>query len=165
MPPVTVTDTATISDPAITGASGLAFYPIEGEATTVTVATFTDPGGAESSSDYSATITWGDGHSSAGSIVPSGGLLLVQGSHAYAEESAADHPGSNPYAVSVSIHHESTAPVTVTTTSGCSVSAAGQAQGSDGVGWTILALAGSIALARVLVSSPRARRRRRRGAR
>jgi hypothetical protein len=49
------------------------------------IATFSDadPGGA--SGDYAATINWGDGTSSAGSISgPSGGSFTVNGSHTYA---------------------------------------------------------------------------------
>src|SRR5262249_2798264 len=51
------------------------------------VATVTDPGNrtgtAEDSGDYSATINWGDGSSSAGTITQSGGVFIVTGSHTY----------------------------------------------------------------------------------
>ena len=50
-----------------------------------TVATFTDADPAGTPSDYTATINWGDGSTSAGTIidVPSGGFA-VNGSHTYA---------------------------------------------------------------------------------
>ena len=62
---------------------------VEGTSTgTVTVANFTDvtlPN--PTTSDFSATIDWGDGTSDAGVIVgPDGGPFSVQGSHTYAEE-------------------------------------------------------------------------------
>ena len=50
-----------------------------------TVATFTDPGGAEPLGDYSALIDWGDGTApSAGTITFAGGIYTVQGSHTFA---------------------------------------------------------------------------------
>src|SRR5207237_1238033 len=82
-----------------------------------TVATFTDPGGVESTSDYSASINWGDGSAaSSGVISVSGGVYTVQGSHTYAEESAADHTGSNPYQITVTISHEGAPTATASST-------------------------------------------------
>src|SRR5207248_1054028 len=82
-----------------------------------TVATFTDPGGVESTSDYSASINWGDGSAaSTGVITVSGGVFTVKGSHTYAEESAADHPGSNPYQITVTISHEGAPTATASST-------------------------------------------------
>src|SRR5207249_3701252 len=81
------------------------------------VATFSDPGGAEEVGDYSTDINWGDGTTaSTGTISLSGGVFTVSGAHTYAEESADDHSGSNPYTIMVTIHHESSAPQTVTST-------------------------------------------------
>jgi hypothetical protein len=126
------TDSITVNDPALTAnpaspdgnGGGYALTPVEGQSTgTVTVATFTDPGGAESTIDYSATIDWGDGNTSIGAIVDmGGGLFAVQGSNTYAEESAADHPGSFPsYAITTTITHESSGPA-ITATSSATVS-------------------------------------------
>ena len=45
-----------------------------------TVATFTDPGGDESLANYSASINWGDGNTSAGAITgPVNGVYTVDG--------------------------------------------------------------------------------------
>src|SRR5207253_2953365 len=75
-----------------------------------TVATFTDPGGAEGVGDYSASINWGDGSAAtSGVITVSAGVFTVKGSHTYAEESAADHAGSNPYTITVTLSHEAAA--------------------------------------------------------
>jgi hypothetical protein len=86
-PTVTVTGNATVSDPAVRAAGGLTVAAVEGVASgTQPVATFTDPGGAEALGDYSATIDWGDGTTSAGPISRSGTTFTVSGGHTYAEE-------------------------------------------------------------------------------
>jgi autotransporter-associated beta strand protein len=52
-----------------------------------TVATFTDPGGAQDVGEYQAAIDWGDSNTSPGTILTDGnGQFYVVGSHAYAEE-------------------------------------------------------------------------------
>jgi hypothetical protein len=80
----------------------------------VVLATFTDPGGAESRLDYSADINWGDGPSSTQGIIsgPVAGLFTVSGDHTYLEESAT----SNPYAIQVTIHHDTAADTVVNDT-------------------------------------------------
>jgi len=60
---------------------------VEGSNSNVVVASFTDGDAAGRVSDYQATIQWGDGSSSAGSIVAnSAGGFNVLDSHTYAEE-------------------------------------------------------------------------------
>ncbi|OYV96589.1 MAG: hypothetical protein B7Z73_00450, partial [Planctomycetia bacterium 21-64-5] len=82
----TATGTATVSDPAV-NATPLPTAAVAGFAASVNVATFTDPAGAEATSDYSATIVWGDGHTSAGTISgPDGnGVFTVSGTNTYAD--------------------------------------------------------------------------------
>lgn len=94
--------------------TGLSF--VEGHAFGFqTVATFTDPGGAELPLDYSANINWGDGSITPGVITGDGtGNFQVRGGHTYAEESSPDHPGSTPYMINVIIGHEDTQPQLVT---------------------------------------------------
>jgi len=82
-PSATTDDTATVSDPAVVLA-GLNSLPLptisEGQSTgTVQLGTFTDPGGPENTSDYNATIDWGDGTTSAGTITPNyaGGTAIT----------------------------------------------------------------------------------------
>ena len=100
-----------VSDPAVI-ATGKSISPVEGTDATWVVATFTDPGGNEPTNDYSADINWGDGTAaSAGSIFFNGTSYEVRGTHTYVEESAADHPGSQPYVITVTIHHDA-APTT-----------------------------------------------------
>lgn len=55
------------------------------------VATFTDGGGAEPAANYSATIDWGDGTSSAGPVVASASGFNVVGSHTYYRRRHAHH--------------------------------------------------------------------------
>lgn len=117
-------DTITISDPAVVAAGGFAFTPVEGASTgPVIVATFTDPGGPEVVGDYVATVNWGDGTpaDTGGVITVSGGVFTVTDSHTYAEESASEHPNSQPYQITVTVAHES-APVSNTVNDTATVS-------------------------------------------
>ena len=77
---------------------------------TVTVATFTDPEGADPQSDYSASINWGDGQpSSVGAISYSSstGIFTVTGSHTFAQ--------SGGFPINVTVSHTSAATNTATT--------------------------------------------------
>jgi hypothetical protein len=77
LPAVLATTTASVADAPLTAlaGAGTTLSALEGSAlTTATVATFTDPGltffgGSPPLGDYSASIDWGDGWSSAGTIV------------------------------------------------------------------------------------------------
>jgi photosystem II stability/assembly factor-like uncharacterized protein/PKD repeat protein len=85
---------ALVSDAPLTS-SGVTFQGVEGQPlATTTVAIFNDTDIFSKSSDFTATIDWGDGTTDAGSIVSlSGGTYGVTGSHTYAE--------AQPYAVTV----------------------------------------------------------------
>jgi hypothetical protein len=66
---VVASSTATVADPAVKAAGNFSVTAVEGQTTgSQTVATFTDPGGAEALAAYQATINWGDTGSSAGVI-------------------------------------------------------------------------------------------------
>jgi hypothetical protein len=108
-PSVTVNSTAVISDLAVNPTGGFAFSAVEGAlSSSQTLATFTDPGGAEALADYSANIAWGDNSTSAGTITydTTTGTFTVSGSHTYAEESS--------YEITVTLSHD-TAPAAVAT--------------------------------------------------
>jgi FG-GAP-like repeat len=62
---------------------------------TTTVATFTDSDSSDMAGDFTATIAWGDGVTTAGSVVGSNGSFTVQGGHTYADE------GSDPAVVTL----------------------------------------------------------------
>ncbi|HLJ92628.1 MAG TPA: hypothetical protein VKU02_05470 [Gemmataceae bacterium] len=105
---VNVTDPTNITDAPLSAAGGFSFTGPT--LTNATLATFTDTGGPEPLSHYSATINWGDSTTSAGTISgPSGsGVFTVTGSHTYS--------GTGAFTISVTINHETAPPVTVTDT-------------------------------------------------
>jgi hypothetical protein len=74
----------TVTDAALTNATGTSLSATGGASFTGQVATFadSDPGGA--ASDYSATINWGDGSSSPGTVAATGSGFAVNGTHTYA---------------------------------------------------------------------------------
>lgn len=82
------------SDQPLT-AEGQNLSGVEGAEVNGTVATFTDPDTSATAGEYAATIEWGDGSSSAGTVSGSGGSFSVAGSHTYADEGS--------YAIKVTI--------------------------------------------------------------
>ena len=64
-------------------AGGLSFTGPAGSTVGGTVATITDPNTSATASAYSATINWGDGTTSPGTISGSNGSFAVAGNHAY----------------------------------------------------------------------------------
>ncbi|HVX63672.1 MAG TPA: carboxypeptidase regulatory-like domain-containing protein, partial [Pirellulales bacterium] len=76
----TAHSTAEIADAPLT-AAGLTISSTEGATFSGDVATFTDANPAGAAPDYSATIYWGDGASSAGTIAAGAGGFTVSGSH------------------------------------------------------------------------------------
>jgi titin len=71
----------------------------EGTSGPAVMAYFSDPDPRDAGSDFTATITWGDGSTSAGAVSPAAdGLFQVTGAHAYAEEGS--------YLASVSIQDD-----------------------------------------------------------
>src|SRR5262249_32921466 len=86
-------------------ATGKSVSTVEGSAFTGVVATFTDANPNGAVGDYTATIQWGDGATSTGTLAydAGNGLFTVTGTHAYAEE------GSYALAVAVADDGGSTA--------------------------------------------------------
>jgi hypothetical protein len=81
-----VTSSATVADAPLT-ANGVPLSATEGASLSGVVATFTDANPNGSPADFQATISWGDGQTSAGTIsVGSTGGFTVSGTHAFAEE-------------------------------------------------------------------------------
>jgi hypothetical protein len=60
----------------------------EGAEVSGTVATFTDPDSSAVATDYVATIEWGDGTTTSGTVSGSAGSFSVSGNHTYAEENS-----------------------------------------------------------------------------
>src|SRR5207302_714891 len=86
--------TATVADAGLT-ASAKTVSPTEGAAFSGVVASFIDADPNGIVADYSATITWGDGHSSAGTIAANASGCDVRGLNNSVEE------GRYPVAVSI----------------------------------------------------------------
>ncbi|WP_426442478.1 DUF4347 domain-containing protein [Bradyrhizobium genosp. P] len=99
----------------------------------VTVATFTDGNSGNNSGDFTATINWGDGNSSTGTISYTNGVYSVAGSHTYAEE------GSDPINVVINDVGGSTASTTSTATVADAALTAGTVTVSGGVEGTAAA--------------------------
>ncbi len=101
---------ATVLDPAVTANGGYQVSAVAGAvARTQTVATFTDPAGAEALSDYSAVIDWGDHTTSTGMISgPNNDVFTVQGSHVYTQ--AGNFP------ITVTIKHDTAPDATASST-------------------------------------------------
>ena len=88
---------ATVADAALT-AQGVNLSTVEGQAFSGIVATFIDANPSATPGDFTATIAWGDGQTSAGALAYDAvnHLFTVTGSNTYAEEGS--------HAVSVTIH-------------------------------------------------------------
>jgi Arylsulfotransferase (ASST) len=82
--PVTATSTAIVSDAALS-ASGTTISATEGTSFTGAVGSITDANPNATTNDYSATVAWGDGSTSPGTISgPVGGPFTISGTHTYA---------------------------------------------------------------------------------
>jgi hypothetical protein len=94
--------TATIAQRTLTGTMVLN-SATEGSAlaNSTTVATFTDSVTSDTAGDFSATIVWGDGATTAGTVVGSNGSFTVQGGHTYPDE------GSDPASVTLTHNPDS----------------------------------------------------------
>src|SRR5262249_21476252 len=96
-----------IDDAPLT-ATGVSLDVTEGQKFNRNVASFKDPGGFEDLSHYAATIDWGDGTTSASTILRDGSNLRVAGAHTYS------HHGN--FNVEVSISDDGGPAVTATST-------------------------------------------------
>jgi hypothetical protein len=99
-------------DPPIT-ATGTPVSATEGAAFSGQVATFTDPDTSATPEEYAATIEWGDGTSTEGTVSGSGGSFAVSGEHTYADEGS--------YEVKVAITDVDNPAISASTTSTATV--------------------------------------------
>jgi hypothetical protein len=94
-----VTGEAKIASAPVIASKGATISGHEGRTLSATVATFTDSFTGASASDFTASVNWGDGATTAGTVVKdSPGKFHISASHAYAEELPSG------YTVKVTIH-------------------------------------------------------------
>src|SRR5262249_55705092 len=83
---LTINATAVVADAPLT-INVVAPQPTEQAPFTAAVAIFSDANLNAPMSDYSATVSWGDGTTSPGTITPNGdGTYVVKASHTYAQD-------------------------------------------------------------------------------
>ncbi len=88
--------TGTITSTAVSGFGGQVTLNAATEGTALSsaqVATFADTTGSHAATDYTATIDWGDGSTSSGTVSGSGQSFTVTGNHTYADEEANESTG------------------------------------------------------------------------
>jgi hypothetical protein len=90
----------------ISASGGRSFTGTAPATITGTLASFTDPNSSDPASVFSATVDWGDGARSAGTITGGQGSFAVTGSHTYTA------PGT--YQITVTINHNGGTGATVT---------------------------------------------------
>jgi len=106
--------TATVSEADVLSGSPIGITAQSGVAFTGAVATFTDSDAANVPSDFVATIDWGDGNTTAGTVT-GGGAFTVSGTHTYANAGV--------FNVVVTLTDDAPGMATATTTSTATVSA------------------------------------------
>jgi hypothetical protein len=78
----TVTDGVTVNDASLSAAGGTLGSPST-QSASGTTAKFTDANTSATTADFTATIDWGDGNTSGGTVSGSGASYSVSGSHTY----------------------------------------------------------------------------------
>jgi hypothetical protein len=79
--------TAIVSEASLGLTAGPSITAVEGTpANNLVLATFQDPGSTDPASDFTATVDWGDGITTAGTVSGTNGNYTVTGSHTYADE-------------------------------------------------------------------------------
>jgi hypothetical protein len=121
-------------DPAHLSATPLNFSAAVGVPFSGAVATFANADPLSTPGSYSATISWGDGSTSAGTISDSGGTFTVSGSHLFTS------PGS--YSVRVQIRHNQGHTTTATTSGTATVSSDVVLTGTGGDNLVLMRTAG-----------------------
>ena len=129
--------TATVAESDVLTGTGLAisatrFVPFSGP-----VANFSDANTTNVAGDFTATIDWGDGNTTAGVVIGSGGAFTVSGTHTYTSA------GVFPVSVTLSDDAPGTATATVTSTASVAAGSAAAIPTLGGLG--LLALAFSLA--------------------
>jgi PKD repeat protein len=107
--------TATVSENDVLSGTPATFSAQAQTPFTGVVATFTDTDTANVPSDFTATINWGDGNTTAGTVAGGGGTFTVSGTHTYTS--------TGTFSVVVTLADDAPGTATATTTSTANVSA------------------------------------------
>ncbi|HUY34130.1 MAG TPA: DUF4214 domain-containing protein [Pirellulales bacterium] len=101
---VTIASTATVGDAAL---NGTAATIAAGITVSGTVASFSDADTADTTSDYTVAIDWGDGQTGTGGIVAgaAAGQFNVTGNHSYGD--------GNPHTITVTVTHGTDQPLVI----------------------------------------------------
>jgi len=102
--------TATVTEADVLSGTPRSFPALANVSFTGTVATFTDADTANVAGDFTATINWGDGNTTPGTVSGGAGTFTVSGTHTYAAS------GSYPVTVTLTDDAPGTATATVTST-------------------------------------------------
>ncbi|HVA44979.1 MAG TPA: TIGR03118 family protein [Pirellulales bacterium] len=108
----TVRSLATIADSDVLTGSGGTVSGTEGQAFSGVLASFTNANTANSAGDFLASIDWGDGTTSTGTVSGTTAVYTVSGKHTYADEGSYtahvvlrdDPPGTAAATASVAVH-------------------------------------------------------------
>jgi FG-GAP-like repeat len=110
----TASGSVAVAEADVLTGHGTTFRPKAGQPFTGTVATFSDTDTANVAGDFNATINWGDGTSSAGTVSGGSGTFTVSGTHTYA------HAGHEN--VTVTLNDDAPGTATATANSSANVS-------------------------------------------
>ncbi len=111
------TATATVTEGDALSGTGVSFSAVAATAFSGTVANFADTNVTNTAADFTATIDWGDGTTTAGTVSGSAGSFAVSGTHTYA--------AAGPKTLSVTLSDDAPGTATATTTSHATVQRSG----------------------------------------
>jgi phosphodiesterase/alkaline phosphatase D-like protein len=114
----TVKGTATVAEVAVAPVGGFSFHATEQAQSSVqTVATFTDPPGAEANTGdadpYVATVDWGDGQTSTATLA-NGGIVLGGDGQTFSVQLAHKYAEDGDYSITTTVNHEGAVSTAVT---------------------------------------------------
>lgn len=147
----TGTATATVAEADVLSGTPVVFSATAGTAFNGTVAHFADTDTASTAADFLATINWGDGTTTPGSVSGGAGAFQVGGMHTYAT--------SGTFSVIVTLIDDAPGTATATVTSTANVAPAAPAVPAPLLGWYGLALLAFLFCAAGLRPVRRARHR------
>jgi len=82
----TASGVALVAEGDVLSGTGISIDTTEGSTYSGTLATFSDTNTSNTASDFAATIDWGDGTTTTGTVSGTSGFFTVSGTHTYADE-------------------------------------------------------------------------------